>query len=175
MSFRPPWLERKTSLPSADDPHAVFTSENKEETNQYPAYAPSATMQSVLQHITFLSHYLKNSHLNDEDRQRLLTEHAKWISYLAEDWQNRLPALSEGTPSCSSRRTRISTESPDSSHYKIFCNEKELKHYVFADERGGIAVCYQIANGELVYRTPDHTEVKTQVHYGKIEIRKVEE
>lgn len=74
---------------------------------------------------------------------------------------------------CKIRPTRISTDTPDSAHYKVFCNEKELKGCIFADEPGRIAVCYRQDKTGHTIRNDDYN-IKTVVHYGKIEIRRID-
>lgn len=146
-------------------------------------------ISSALQQIELLGSRLKSINLSEKERSELVTAVAQNIANISADPENRLLALSAGIPAdpawckqspveCKARLTRISVDTPDQMHYKVFCNDKELNSCIFADELGQIAVCYQIdtegAVGKIRMSEPWGGHAKTVIHRGKIEIRRID-
>jgi len=132
-------------------------------------------IQATLQKINLLKQRMQHCNLPEEERQKLMTETAEQIARLTGNHELRLPALSADRPASfgKSRLTRISTDTPASNNYHIFCNGKALEGCIFADELGNIAVCYKLENKHFVRN--DDMSIKTVVHHGKITISKLEE
>lgn len=125
-----------------------------------PIFIPGNIMGTALQQLDLLM-----------KKGATAEEQAKAVAELASGFENRLPHL---PAVCKSVLTRISTDTPNASHYKVFCNDKELSGCIFADVPAAIAVCYQVEKrGSFI--TPLRSEdghIKTTIHHGQIEIRK---